>query len=222
MTLDDTAALEALYANAEARGAWRLAEPALGDGAILDGDGNTIVSWDSGPTHGEAALIAAAVNALPALLALARRALKHERATARVQEMRPALAQMQRVPDANPLDTPEVREAVARAVFGTSGLAGGVLERATVAILAALAPHVAAAHRVAFHRGREAGRADAAQACERYAARAREARDVAHDFCDDAEEADCARAVHVAEAISAYIETLGPVEDADEPAETAP
>ncbi len=75
------------------------------------------------------------------------------------------------------------------------------------------------ARRAAFRHGREIGRDDAVQACQRYAAREREARDEAHERCDDVEEADCTRAVHVAEVIAAYIEQLCPVEDEDEPEE---
>ncbi len=135
-------------------------------------------------------------------------------------------------PGANPLDTPDVHDAVYAAVAGVVEAHGeaaieAMSEREQAeaaaevvgAVLLALAPHVLAVERDTFRHGREAGRDDAVQACRRYAAREREAGNAAHDMCDDAEEADCERDARVAEALAQYIELLGPVEDAEEPEE---
>lgn len=60
-------------------------------------------------------------------------------------------------PGANPLDTPEVREAVAEAIADADGVDIGPRDAANAAVdvLVVLAPHVAAAQRAAFRAGVE-------------------------------------------------------------------
>ncbi len=89
MTLDGIAALEALLAG-RAEKSPRPWENDSRFSEVRDARGD----WVADCVTADANLITAAVNALPGLLALARRTLEHERPTGRVQEMRAASAQM--------------------------------------------------------------------------------------------------------------------------------
>lgn len=282
VTLDEIAALEALHAKL-ARTHW---EVVLSD----DGHGNPVYALCD--VYGDVGLdaidletaefVAKAHAALPDLLALARRALEHERAAE---------------PGANPLDRPEVCEAVTfafacahRLLAVNSTVREDAIMNATWdAVLVTLAPFVAAAQRAAFRagveaaagvcdkamaalhqregdlyaaglrgqaelmgvaatrsmllagtirelpvpagfaapglsmealhaefwRGRTRGREDAVEACQRYAALLREEARECHEACDDVGEAEASTRASAAEGCAAFIEQLGPVEDAD-------
>lgn len=163
MTLDDLAALEALWADANQDTPWQTFEAKDGTEGVIhlcDDDGAPL-AWlpadDAGRCNGR--LIVTAVNALPALLALARRGLE--------ADARPDLSTPAEAPEGtNPLDTPEAREAMfehmMRVVEAWPDAPEDAEEEAaakrqmTGAVLDALAPHVAAAQRAAFRAGVEA------------------------------------------------------------------
>lgn len=178
LTLDDIAALESLWADANQDTPWQTYEAKDGTEGVIhlcDDDGAPL-AWlpadDAGRCNGR--LIVTAVNALPALLALARRGLE--------ADARPDLSTPAEAPEGtNPLDTPEAREAMfehmMRVVEAWPDAPEDAEEEAaakrqmTGAVLDALAPHVAAAQRAAFRAGVEA----AAGVCRTKAKRVREA-----------------------------------------------